>query len=96
VALPALLLLFHAPFLFGYAKPVPVSFRRLGNPRRDMTWAAAAGPAMDLALERWSALFRASVLAVSVMDSRTIPGRFRSLCALPNRAKATRRLRRPS
>src|SRR5690606_30767183 len=36
--LPALLLLLKAPFLFGYAKPVPVDFRRLHNPKRDMIW----------------------------------------------------------
>ena len=56
VLLPALLLLFHAPFLFGYAKPVPVDFRRLRNPRRDMIWVAAAGPAMNLTLATAAAL----------------------------------------
>ena len=56
VLLPAMLLLFHAPFLFGYAKPVPVNFRRLRNPRRDMIWVAAAGPAMNLALATAAAL----------------------------------------
>ena len=56
VLLPALLLLFHAPFLFGYAKPVPVNFRRLRNPRRDMIWVAAAGPGMNLALATAAAL----------------------------------------
>jgi Zn-dependent protease len=50
IVLPALLLLARAPFLFGYAKPVPVNFRRLRNPRRDMVWVAAAGPAMNLML----------------------------------------------
>ena len=30
-----LLLVTHSPFLFGYAKPVPVNFRALGNPKRD-------------------------------------------------------------
>jgi Zn-dependent protease len=48
VLLPALLLLMHAPFLFGYAKPVPVQFRALRHPRRDMIWVAAAGPAMNI------------------------------------------------
>ena len=52
----ALLLLFHAPFLFGYAKPVPVYFRRLRNPRRDMIWVAAAGPGMNLAFATAAAL----------------------------------------
>jgi Zn-dependent protease len=44
------LLLFHAPFLFGYAKPVPVNFRALRSPRRDMVLVAAAGPVMNIAL----------------------------------------------
>ncbi|MGD0634996.1 MAG: site-2 protease family protein [Beijerinckiaceae bacterium] len=56
VLLPAMLLLFHAPFLFGYAKPVPVNFQRLRNPRRDMIWVAAAGPGMNLAIATTAAL----------------------------------------
>ena len=44
ILLPGFLLLLHSPFLFGYAKPVPVNFRALRNPRRDMVWVAAAGP----------------------------------------------------
>lgn len=35
-------------FLFGYAKPVPVNFARLRNPRRDMVWVALAGPLSNL------------------------------------------------
>jgi Zn-dependent protease len=49
-------LLFHAPFLFGYAKPVPVNFRALHQPRRDMVLVAAAGPAMNVALALLAAL----------------------------------------
>jgi Zn-dependent protease len=56
VLLPALLLLFRAPFLFGWAKPVPVAFNRLHNPRRDMVLVAAAGPGANLALATASAL----------------------------------------
>ncbi len=48
VILPALLLLLRAPFLFGWAKPVPVDFRNLRNPRRDMVLVAAAGPGSNL------------------------------------------------
>lgn len=48
ILLPAFLLLMRAPFLFGYAKPVPVNFRALRNPRRDMVWVAAAGPATPI------------------------------------------------
>ena len=50
ILLPGLLLLMRAPFLFGYAKPVPVNFGRLRNPRRDMVWVAAAGPGINLVL----------------------------------------------
>ncbi len=55
VALPALLLVLGAPFLFGYAKPVPVSYWRLYNPRLDMVWVAAAGPATNVFLALLSA-----------------------------------------
>lgn len=48
IVLPALLLLSRSPFLFGYAKPVPVNFRALRHPRRDMVLVAAAGPATNL------------------------------------------------
>jgi Zn-dependent protease len=48
--LPGVLLLSHSPFLFGYAKPVPVNFRNLRHPRIDMVWVALAGPATNIAL----------------------------------------------
>jgi Zn-dependent protease len=48
--LPGLLLLFQAPVLFGYAKPVPVNFGRLNNPKRDMIWVALAGPGINIGL----------------------------------------------
>jgi len=54
--LPGLLLLLRSSFLFGYAKPVPVNFRALRHPRRDMILVAAAGPAMNLALAVMAAL----------------------------------------
>lgn len=56
IVLPAVLLLSHVPFLFGYAKPVPVRFDRLRNPRRDMIWVAAAGPGMNLLMATAAAL----------------------------------------
>ena len=42
--------------MFGYAKPVPVNFRALRNPRRDMVWVAAAGPGMNIVLAVVAAL----------------------------------------
>ena len=56
ILLPALLIFASAPLLFGWAKPVPVNFYRLDNPRRDMVWVAAAGPGGNLALAVLSAL----------------------------------------
>jgi Zn-dependent protease len=56
IILPALLLLARSPFLFGYAKPVPVNFRALRNPRSGMVLVAAAGPAMNIGLAIIAAL----------------------------------------
>jgi Zn-dependent protease len=50
ILLPALLFLTKAPFLFGWAKPVPVAFGRLGSPRRDMAIVAIAGPLSNVIL----------------------------------------------
>jgi Zn-dependent protease len=56
IILPALLLLARSPFLFGYAKPVPVNFRALHPPRIGMVLVAAAGPAMNIGLAIVAAL----------------------------------------
>ena len=56
ILLPGLLLLAKSPFLFGYAKPVPVNFRALRNPRIGMVMVAAAGPAMNIGLAIVAAL----------------------------------------
>jgi len=56
IILPGLLMIAHAPFMFGYAKPVPVNFRRLNNPKRDMIWVAAAGPGINIAMAFAAAL----------------------------------------
>jgi Zn-dependent protease len=56
VVLPAVLLLSQSPFLFGYAKPVPVNFRNLKHPRLDMVWVALAGPATNIILALVAAL----------------------------------------
>ena len=56
VILPGLLLLAHSPFLFGYAKPVPVNFGKLNNPRLDMVWVALAGPVTNIILATTVAL----------------------------------------
>ncbi|PPR18054.1 MAG: hypothetical protein CFH37_00727 [Alphaproteobacteria bacterium MarineAlpha9_Bin7] len=67
--LPGLLILIRAPFLFGFAKPVPINFMKLRNPRRDMVWVALAGPGMNLVLALVSAfLVHFAVLAPSFLE----------------------------
>jgi len=50
LVIPGMLLLLSAPFLFGWAKPVPVNFSNLNNPKKDMMWVALAGPASNLVM----------------------------------------------
>ena len=50
ILIPLLLVVSGAGFVFGYAKPVPINFRKLNNPKRDMVWVALAGPLTNLAL----------------------------------------------
>ncbi|MEO6293071.1 MAG: site-2 protease family protein [Burkholderiaceae bacterium] len=58
ILMPLLLIFSGSPFLFGYAKPVPVQFGRLNNPKRDMIWVALAGPASNLVMAFvWGVLF---------------------------------------
>jgi len=54
VILPTLMFM-TTGFLFGWAKPVPVDFRNLRDPRRDMVWVALAGPGTNLLLALLSA-----------------------------------------
>jgi Zn-dependent protease len=64
VVLPMVLAISHAP-VFGWAKPVPVNYRRLNNPRRDMVLVALAGPGMNLLL----GLIGTAILAATIMLS---------------------------
>ncbi len=48
ILIPLVLALASFGFVFGYAKPVPVTFQNLRNPKRDMIWVALAGPAANL------------------------------------------------
>jgi len=51
IIIPILILIAsQGRYAFGWAKPVPVNFSRLHNPKRDMFWVAAAGPASNLAM----------------------------------------------
>jgi Zn-dependent protease len=62
IVIPLVLIATGAPFLFGYAKPVPVNFGHLRNPKRDMVLVAAAGPMMNVLL----AILSAGVLKLIV------------------------------
>src|SRR5579863_4025080 len=71
IILPAMLLLLHAGFLFGYAKPVPVNFAALRHPKRDMIWVAIAGPGMNVLLAAISAVLL-YVAIVAGADNRLL------------------------
>jgi Zn-dependent protease len=71
--LPGLLILSHSPFLFGYAKPVPVNFNYLRNPKRDMVWVAASGALANFLLAFiFSLLFRLFLLFIPLLDIAAI------------------------
>ena len=75
IFLPLILIITHSPVLFGWAKPVPVDFFNLNNPKRDMIWVGLAGPAANiifaiaLSLLLKIPLLTASQLAVSVITA---------------------------
>jgi len=56
ILLPAILILTRSPFLFGWAKPVPVNFRLLRDQKRDPVYVASAGVVTNLALAALSGL----------------------------------------
>jgi Zn-dependent protease len=59
VIVPLLLLAVSSPYLFGWAKPVPVNFGNLRHPKRDMFWVAAAGPGANLLMAfLWALVFK--------------------------------------
>ncbi len=63
ILLPALTIMLGG-ILFGWAKPVPVDFSRLRNPKKDMLWVAAAGPASNFVMAIfWAMVFKLSSTA---------------------------------
>jgi Zn-dependent protease len=66
IVLPLLLALgSHGTIFFGYAKPVPVAFHRLNNPKRDMVWVALAGPGINLGMAFLAAMFMHPLLPLT-------------------------------
>ena len=65
ILIPAITLVLGG-ILFGWAKPVPVNFSRLRNPKKDMLWVAAAGPASNLVMAIiWAMVIKFSILLPS-------------------------------
>jgi Zn-dependent protease len=50
ILIPIALVAMGSPFVFGYARPVPINFRKLRRPKQDMVWVALAGPATNVLL----------------------------------------------
>lgn len=66
--IPVVLFFVQSPFLFGYAKPVPIDFGRLRNPKRDMAWVALAGPAANFVMAFLWLLFSVALLVFQVSE----------------------------
>ncbi len=74
VLVPALLLLLKAGFLFGWAKPVPVTWENLRHPKRDMVFVAIAGPAANLLMAFfWSAVAKLATVLPASADWAAVP-----------------------
>ncbi len=70
ILLPAILILMRSPFLFGYAKPVPVNFRLLHDQKRDPVYVASAGVVTNLALAAASGIL---LRFIGLLDPDVIP-----------------------
>ena len=67
IILPASLFFLQAGFIFGWAKPVPVNFSNLRNPKKDMLWVALAGPGANLLMAIfWTIVYSNQQLIPSV------------------------------
>ncbi len=74
VLIPALLLLLKAGFLFGWAKPVPVTWENLRHPKRDMVFVAIAGPAANLLMAFfWGAVAKLATVLPASADWAAVP-----------------------
>ncbi|MBT3826588.1 MAG: site-2 protease family protein [Nitrosomonadales bacterium] len=70
IILPAALFFLQAGFIFGWAKPVPVNFSNLRNPKKDMIWVALAGPGANLLMAIfWTIVYSNQLLFPSIGQS---------------------------
>ena len=66
ILIPIALVIMKSGFIFGWAKPVPVTWQNLRNPRRDMALVALAGPAANLLMALlWAAIMKISIIVLS-------------------------------
>jgi Zn-dependent protease len=73
VLLPGLLL-WLGGFVFGWAKPVPVTWQNLRSPKRDMAWVALAGPTANLLMGLgWALIAKVGLLLVPVSEAAGLP-----------------------
>lgn len=84
VILPLLLIVSGSQFLFGWAKPVPVNFAALRNPKRDMIWVALSGPGTNFMLAVASAILIRIIVAVEpaawqLSQQEVAPGMLRQI-----------------
>lgn len=70
IVVPIVMLMF-TPFMLGWAKPVPVDWRNLRRPRRDMAWVAVAGPGANLIMLFLWALFAKGLLVSGIADQES-------------------------
>ena len=68
ILIPVVLFFVQSPFLFGYAKPVPIDFGKLRNPKRDMAWVALAGPAANFIMALMWLLFSLALIVFQVAE----------------------------
>lgn len=69
-----LILIISSPFVFGWAKPVPVNEQRLRNPRRDMALVACAGPASNFLMAVfWALMLKLSFVLIAHHNSIGVP-----------------------
>ncbi len=66
--IPIVLFFAQSPFLFGYAKPVPIDFGKLNNPKRDMAWVALAGPGANFIMALMWLLASFALVALQVNE----------------------------
>ena len=68
IIIPAALILLNSPFIFGYAKPVPVNFNNLRHPRRSSALVALAGPVSNLFMALLWQIFKIIVVVSGLQE----------------------------